>query len=48
MIYIRKIYLDGTPLDEALTVAEFSPLHPHPALSWSIGSDIPGGEQAGS
>ena len=46
MIYIRKIYLDGTPLDEALTVAEFSPLHPHPALSWSIGSDTPGGEQA--
>lgn len=46
MIYIKQIYLDGTPLTDALTVAEFSTLHPHPALSWAVGSDTPNGKQA--
>ena len=46
MIYLKKIYLDGTPLDEYPTVAEFSPLHPTPAISWAVGSDKPDGKQA--
>lgn len=46
MIYVKKIYLDGTPLEDALTVAEFSVHHPVAALSWAIGSDTPDGRQA--
>ncbi len=46
MIYIKQVYLDGTPLDNPVTVAEFSAHHPHPALSWAVGSDTPGGVQA--
>lgn len=46
MIYVKKIYLDGTPLCDALTVTEFSKNHPVSALSWAIGSDAPDGVQA--
>ena len=46
MIYIKKVFLDGTALDDLCTVAEFSPLHPTPAISWAVGSDKQGGRQA--
>ena len=46
MIYIKKVFLDGTALDDLCTVAEFSPLHPTPAISWAVGSDKPDGKQA--
>ncbi len=45
MLYLKKLYLDGTPLEDIVTVAEFSRQHAAPALSWSLGSDRPDGTQ---
>ena len=46
MIKIRNIYLDGTALDKACTVAEFSAFHPSAAISWAVSSELPEGKQA--
>lgn len=45
MLYVKQFFLDGTPLTDPVTVAEFSVHHPLPALSWSLGSDQPDGAQ---
>ena len=39
MGYIKKVFLDGTALNDVCTVVDFSPLHPMPAISWAIGCD---------
>ena len=44
MIYIKKLYLDGTPLTGE-TVCEFSPNHATPTLSWAIGGGNPDDKQ---
>ena len=46
MIYIKKLFLDGTPVSPGCTdVCEFSPLHTTPALSWAIGGGNPNDKQ---
>ena len=46
MIYIKKLFLDGTPVSPGCTdVCEFSPHHTTPALSWAIGGGNPNDKQ---
>ena len=39
MIYIKQLYLDGTPIVDP--VCEFSKLHATPTLSWAVGGGNP-------
>ena len=43
MIYIKKLYLDGTPISSP--VCEFSESHATPVLSWSVGGGNPDDKQ---
>ena len=43
MIYIRQVYLDGTPVSQS--VCEFSSKHATPTLSWSVGGGNPDDKQ---
>ena len=43
MIYIRKIYLDGTPV--LSPICEFSEKHATPVLSWAVGGGNPDDKQ---
>ena len=45
MIYIKKLYLDGTPLTGE-AICEFSPNHATPTLSWAIGGGNANDKQA--
>ena len=46
MIYIKKLYLDGTPISPCCTdICEFSPKHATPALSWAVGGGNPDDKQ---
>ena len=46
MIYIKRLYLDGTPISPCCTdICEFSPQHATPALSWAIGGGNPDDQQ---
>ncbi len=47
MIYINRLYLDGTPIptDGRPYLCEFSPRHATPRLSWSVGGGRPGDRQ---
>lgn len=46
MIYIKKLYLDGTPIGtDFVQICEFSPKHASPALSWAIGGGRAGDKQ---
>ncbi len=46
MIYIKNLYLDGTPMLSATQICEFSPNHATPVLSWAIGGGNPDDKQA--
>ncbi len=52
MIYVKEIYLDGTPVlrsaadDPRPRMCEFSPRHATPALAWAVGGGGAGGRQA--
>lgn len=39
MLYIKQLYLDGTPIQNDVTVCEFSKSHFTPTLSWAIGGE---------
>ena len=43
MIYIRQVYLDGTPV--LSPICEFSPKHATPVLSWAVGGGNPDDKQ---
>lgn len=46
MIYIRQVYLDGTPVSPCCTdICEFSPKHATPVLSWAVGGGNPDDKQ---
>ncbi len=49
MIYIKKMYLDGTPCGpwyDTVYTCEFSPRHATPALSWAVGGGNSGDKQS--
>ena len=43
MIYIRQVYLDGTPV--LSPICEFSPKHATPVLSWAVSGGTPDDRQ---
>ena len=40
MLYIKQLYLNGTPLSDNLHICEFSSSHAIPVLSWAVSGDM--------